>query len=121
MSNKDYTKYAKGTSLIVDDIIDIVEPEATPEATPEAVVEPTPVAEPDPIVEPVEVRKIGRVSGCAKLNVRVAGKFNSDVVCEIPSNTEVEIDEEESTVDFYKICTSSGIEGFCMKTYITVE
>lgn len=126
MSHKDYTKYAKGTELIVDDIVDVAEPEVevaaepVPEVTPEPVVEPEVVVEvtPEPEPEVVETLKIGRVFGCSRLNVRKAPKFDADVVCEIPVNTEVEIDEDESKGDFYKIYTASGIEGFCMKSYI---
>lgn len=128
MSNKDYTKYAKMADNVVEPI-----PEMVSEPIPEMVIEqpavevtPEPVfeTEPEPVVEPevvIEPRKIGRVYNCAKLNVRAAAKFNSDVICEIPCNTEVEINEDDSTGDYYKICTSSGIEGFCMKTYISVE
>lgn len=117
MSNKDYTKYAKGTGLIVDDIVDVV---TEPEATPEPVIEQEAASEvtPEPVVD---VCKLGQVSGCAKLNIRSAAKFDSNIICEIPCGTEVEINEEESSGDYYKVCTSSGIEGFCMKTYITIE
>lgn len=111
MSNKDYTKYAKAANETVEEVI-----ETPVETAPEI----------EPIVEEVVVEeapeipqhKTGRVFSCAKLNVRKAPHFEADVVCEIPVNTEVEINEAESTNDFYKICTASGIEGFCMKSYI---
>lgn len=63
----------------------------------------------------------GVVSGVNKLNVRKEPSTDAEVVCVIPVNTEVLIDLEESTEDFYKVCTSAGIEGFCMKAYISVE
>ena len=124
MSNKDYTKYAKASDPIVDDIADVVtEPEVTPEPVVEQEV--APVIEPeskpvDNLPTPAD-RKLGYVSGCTKLNVRAAAKFDANIICEIHCGTEVEINEEESSGDYYKVCTSSGIEGFCMKTYITVE
>lgn len=143
MSNLDYTKYAKiGNEAPVEPVVEapaesvteeIVEPK--PETTaepiseskvaakpePETTIEPTP--EPEVIVEAEEskiaqTRKTGHVFGCAKLNVRKAPKPKADIVCEIHCHTEVEIDEDESTEDFYKIYTTSGIEGFCMKSYI---
>jgi len=40
------------------------------------------------------------------------------VICTINCHAEVEIDELESTDDFYKICTASGVEGYCMKKFI---
>ena len=64
---------------------------------------------------------IGTVSGCSRLNVRFRPNSKSDIVCEIDNNTEVMIDESESTDDFYKVYIASGIEGYCMKKYIDVQ
>lgn len=66
----------------------------------------------------------GVVTDCLKLNVRStptdsSGKGN--VVTTIECLTEVVIDMEGSTDRFYKICTASGIEGFCMRQYIAVR
>lgn len=66
----------------------------------------------------------GVVTDCLKLNVRStptdsSGKGN--VVTTIECLTEVVIDMEGSTDRFYKICTASGIEGFCMKQFIAVR
>lgn len=110
MSKKDYTKYGK-TNEVVEPVV---------EAAAEPVVE-TPVVEAVEVVEPGDcllLPKAGRVFNCSRLNVRVAPKPGAAVVCEIPCNTKVEINEAESTDDFYKIYTVSGVEGFCMKTYI---
>ena len=140
MSHNDYTKYAREPKVET--------PEAPVEVKPEPVIEPakpevvdTPVAEVfvtgttiepvieepkpempevEPEVKPEQPRKMGRVHGCTRLNVRKAPKPRAEVVCEIYANTEVEIDEDNSTVDFYKIFTASGIEGYCVKTYIDV-
>ena len=136
MSHNDYTKYAREPKVET--------PEAPVEVKPEPVIEPakpevvdTPVAEVfvtgttiEPVVEeakpevpevkPEQPRKMGRVVNCARLNVRKSPKSRAEVVCEIPVNTKVEIDEDNSTVDFYKIFTASGIEGYCVKTYIDV-
>jgi hypothetical protein len=38
----------------------------------------------------------------------------------IEQGAEVAINKEESTAEFYKVCTASGVEGFCMKKFITV-
>lgn len=112
--NKDYTKYAKTADETVETKVETVV-EDTPEVEPvvEHSVEETVTSEPE-VVQP----KTGRVFGCARLNVREAPKPKANIVCEIPCNTEVEIDEDESVGDFYKIRTTSGIEGFCMKSYI---
>ncbi len=122
MSNKhrDYTKYAKTQD----------EPEMTITDAPSfedvkttEVIEPVEIAE---VIEPIEVvepvvepsPKIGRVFGCTSLNVRKAPKTNAVVICTINCHAEVEIDELESTDDFYKVFTASGVVGYCMKKFI---
>ena len=123
MSNKhrDYTKYAKTQDEPAMAVIDApsfeeaIEPVETAE-----VVEPIEAVEPaiDTVIDTVPAPKIGRVFGCTSLNVRKAPKTNATVICTINCHAEVEIDELESTDDFYKICTASGIEGYCMKKFI---
>lgn len=123
MSNKhrDYTKYAKTQDEPAMAVIDspsfeeAIEPVETAE-----VVEPIEAVEPaiETAIETASAPKIGRVFGCTSLNVRKAPKTNAMVICTINCHAEVEIDELESTDDFYKICTASGIEGYCMKKFI---
>lgn len=68
-----------------------------------------------------EENKIGIIIDCFKLNVRKSPMISAEIVCEIPNQTEVMINEKESTDDFYKICTASGIEGFCMRKHISIK
>jgi uncharacterized protein YgiM (DUF1202 family) len=68
-----------------------------------------------------EVIKIGLVANCKKLNVREKPTVEAPVVCEIVCQTEVMIDEKESTEEFYKVYTAAGIEGFCMKKFIAIQ
>lgn len=42
----------------------------------------------------------------------------SEVICEIKKDTVLLIDEEQSTKDFYSICTETGIVGFCMNKFV---
>ena len=63
----------------------------------------------------------GIVSDCKKLRVRNAPGLDSDVICEIEAGSIVEIDEVNSTEEFYKVCTETGIDGYCMKKFIKVE
>lgn len=65
--------------------------------------------------------KIGVVSNCNKLNIREEPSLDANIVCEITSTTELMVDENESTEEFYKVFTISGLEGFCMKKFITVQ
>ena len=70
--------------------------------------------------EIIEEVKIGVVN-CNKLNVREEPSLDSTIVCEVNSQTELMIDENESNDEFYKVFTASGIEGFCMKKFISIQ
>ena len=63
----------------------------------------------------------GKVVGCIRLRVRKQPSLSADNVCEILQDTKVVIDNAESTDDFYKVTTETGIEGYCMKDYIKVR
>jgi len=86
------------------------------------------VEEPIEAMEPVvddetvteEVNVIAHVVNCEKLNVRKEPKKNAEIICAIKEGTEVTIDHTESTIDFYKVCLISGVQGFCMKEFIAI-
>lgn len=82
----------------------------------EKITEVEPVEEIKPIVEPIR----GVVTDCRYLNVREAPDQDAAVLTTIKALSEVLIDEPESTDDFYKVCTETGIEGYCMKKFIAV-
>lgn len=63
----------------------------------------------------------GVVVNCLKLNVREEPKTTGKVVTLISALTEVIIDMDASSDDFYKIATADGINGFCMKKYIALK
>lgn len=67
--------------------------------------------------------QIGKVVDCAKLNVRAEPSLFADLATERPleRNTEVMVYPDESTEDFYKICTESGVEGYCLKKFIVIQ
>lgn len=93
--------------------------------------EETAVAEPDTSVSdhPEEVstevsekaKSLAVVTGCERLNVRETPDKDANVLTTIQAGSEVMIDMAASTTDFYKVCTAVGIEGFCMKQYITIR
>lgn len=82
----------------------------------ENITEVQPVEEIKPIVEPIR----GVVTDCRYLNVREAPDQDAAVLTTIKALSEVLIDEPESTEDFYKVYTETGIEGYCMKKFIAV-
>ena len=63
----------------------------------------------------------GRVADCVKLNVRRAPSVKATVVCVIDRDAEVIIDEGKSNAEWYSVCTTAGVNGFCMKKYITIS
>lgn len=72
------------------------------------------VSEPDPVVT-------GKVTDCGQLNVRRAPSMNATVMCTIDRDAEVTVDEGKSTAEWYRVCTAAGVNGFCMKKYITIS
>lgn len=73
------------------------------------------------IVDNTSEPKIGIVVGCSRLNVRAKPRADADVVCIINCDSKVVIDEENSTKNFYKICTEVGVEGYCMTQFINTS
>lgn len=64
---------------------------------------------------------VGYVSGCLKLNIREEGYLGANVVCVVPEKTILLIEVAESNDEWYKVYTETGIEGFCMKQYVTLS
>ena len=95
------------------------EVEQTPVSEPETIEEV--VAEPVTQEEAIPETVIGVVSGCGKLNVRKAPDINSDVVCEVVLKSELVINPDKSTSNWYSVCTAAGFEGFCMKKFVEIK
>ena len=62
----------------------------------------------------------GVVTDCICLNVRKQPDIHADVAVVIDALTQVCVDLDASTEDFYKVTTSDGTEGFCMRKYIAL-
>lgn len=67
-----------------------------------------------------ENAQIGVVN-CLRLHILAEPRLDSDVVCKVRYLTEVEIDLDNSTEDFYKICTAIGAAGYCEKDLISIK
>lgn len=72
--------------------------------------------------------KTGVVIDCEKLNVRKETFKDSEVLCTVNKGDEVKIDlgpiddkPIPAEISFYKICTASGVEGYCMTKYINIR
>ena len=64
---------------------------------------------------------VGYVSGCLKLNIREEGYLGANVVCVVPEKTALLIEVAESNDEWYKVYTETGMEGCCMKQYVTLS
>lgn len=73
------------------------------------------------ITESIVKEVIGIVSGCKKLNLRKEADKDSKVLNILKEGTELVIEQEESTEDFYKVICKDGKAGYCMKKYITIK
>lgn len=127
MSKKrDYTRFSKGPVESMESVEDIVEPVETGV---EDVVEPV-----ETVVENIQIVEAeqestdeepkyvtGTVTDCVKLNVREYPNSTAMILGTIHADAELIVDNEESTEDFYKIYTSVGLEGYCMKKFITIK
>lgn len=72
-------------------------------------------------IEEVSEEIIGVVTDCLRLNIRMKPCKDSEVVAIATCLDELRIDCEESTDDWYAVCTVAGIEGFCMKKFVAVR
>lgn len=62
----------------------------------------------------------GVVTDCLKLNVRKKPSADAEILVIIDALSEVMVDVDASTNDFYKVAVD-GVEGFCMKKYIALR
>lgn len=125
MSHRDYSKFSKpfsnnSNNEFVKTAIINQEPVSIESEQTEDIVEVnTGLAQ---VVETVPV--IGIVNGCEMLNVRSESNVDSDVLSIIPKGTEIEVDLQESTDDFYKVklpVEFLNVNGYCMKKFITIK
>lgn len=101
--------------VTVDSVGVIDEPVATPSET--VVPEVKMVTE---TVETVTLPKTvtGEVANCYKLNIRVAPVANARIEAIVDAGTKLTINVNESTDDWFKITTESGVNGYCMKKFV---
>ena len=94
----DYNKISKKETFEPEEILEQIE-EIIPSA-------------PEPTVTE------GVVDGCDQLYVRSAPSADAEPLGIIKRDSVVEIVEDAG--EFYNVCTETGLDGFCMKKFITV-
>lgn len=91
------------------------------QVTPEEVIEPIDEVIEQPVVETEPETVTGIVVNCAKLNVREQMNANSAILCVLPVSSEVKVITNEVHDDWCHVFTTSGVDGFCMKKYISIK
>ena len=61
------------------------------------------------------------VVNCLRLHIHSEPSTDSEIVCKVRYPTEVVVDSDNSTEDFYKVYTAIGAEGFCEKELVTIK
>ena len=123
MKPKNYSKISENFKKS-EKIEPVPAEELNPLATETVVEEPK-----EEMTEPKEpTLATGVVVGCTKLNVREQPSKDAKVLCIINKNDEVKVNlyhdkEPELAKDesYYKVITSSGVEGYCVVKYINVK
>lgn len=64
---------------------------------------------------------IGKISGYDKLYVRKEANVDSEPVGIVTKDDDLSINVVNSTDDFYKVYTSNGLEGYCVKKFVKVD
>ena len=64
---------------------------------------------------------IGKISGFEKLYVRKEASKDSEPVGIVTDKDDLSIDVASSTDDFYKVITSNGLEGYCVKEFVKID
>lgn len=127
--NKNYSKFSqKKENVNLEEIFpetEAVEADAEQEPIMDPVVEEE-AEQAQEIVEESQkveeaVQTVGFVDNCECLRVRKESNIDSEELCIISKLSEVVIDLDNSTDYFYKVKTSEGVEGYCMKKFITVK
>lgn len=127
--NKNYSKFSqKKENVNLEEIFPETEAvEADTEQEP--IIDPVVEAEAEQAQEIVEesqkveesIPTVGFVDNCECLRVRKESNVDSEELCIINKLSEVVIDLDNSTDYFYKVTTSEGVEGYCMKKFITIK
>ena len=127
--NKNYSKFSqKKENINLEEIFPETEA-VEADAEQEPIMDPVVEAEAEQAQEIVEesqeveeaVSTVGFVDNCECLRVRKESNVDSEELCIINKLSEVVIDLDNSTDYFYKVTTSEGVEGYCMKKFITIK
>ena len=120
------------TEEVIESTEETVEPTEEVEETVEEVTEITEevveehITKPEVIVPNIEDgvennEVIGKISGFEKLYVRKESNKDSEPVGIVTDKDDLSIDLSHSTDTFYKVITSNGLEGYCVKEFVKID
>lgn len=99
----------------------VIEEEQYPVQEEIVIEEPVAVTEEVPTPKKESKTVKGTVTNCAKLNVREQMNAKATVLCVLTASSKVDVIADEVHGEWYHVFTDSGVEGFCMKKYITIN
>ena len=99
----------------------VADVETVIETIPETKPEVKPATPAKPAAPAKTITKKGVVFNCAKLNIRDGASITADPICVVDANSELVVYINENFGEFYKVCTASGVEGYCMKNYVSLK
>ena len=114
----------------IEEVTEVTEPvvEETTEEVIESIEEVVKehITEPEVIVPNIEDgvennEVIGKISGFEKLYVRKESNKDSEPVGIVTDKDDLSIDLSHSTDTFYKVITSNGLEGYCVKEFVKID
>lgn len=135
-SNQNIEEVTEVTEETIEEVIEsteeTVEPTEEVKETVEEVTETTEevveehITEPEVIVPNMEYgvennEVIGKISGFEKLYVRKESNKDSEPVGIVTDKDDLSIDLSNSTDTFYKVITSNGLEGYCVKEFVKID
>lgn len=117
MAKHNYTNYSKQSR----------KPEETPVPTEPVIPMSMRVSIPEP-EEAQVVNDVGKsehitgiVDNCFRLNVREKPSVDAEILTVLEAGSEVRLLKDAMENGFYKVCTASGLEGYCMCEYIVLK
>lgn len=121
MAKHNYSQYSNKKKTNNSDISsNAVKMEVKHESEPEVLMGPIVVEPVNETVDTVDIPKTvdGVVVNCVKLNVRAEANIDADILCVLNVMSEIKINVEKSTRDWFYVCTATGVEGYCMRKFV---
>ena len=117
MAKHNYTNYSKQSKKPEETLMS-AEP-VVPMSMRVSVPEPEETQVVNDVVKPEHIT--GIVDNCIRLNVREKPSIDAEILTALEAGSEVRLLKDEIENGFYKICTASGLEGYCMCEYIVIK